>query len=288
MLDYKIHTFLAVCKNMNFTKAAEELNITQPAVSQHIKYLEEMYNTKLFEFNGKKMGITKEGKVLLNAATTMLHDSIHLKEALSLINEKRKRLAFGVTLTIGEYIIPYHIKRIIEKYGANDIDIKVANTFELLEDINKGSVDFAIVEGYFEKSEYDFITYSVEPYIAVASNNISVKGLEELLEYNIIIREEGSGTRAIFENILTTYNLKISDFKGRVEINNIAAIKKFVAQGIGISFMYKRAVLEEINKGLLFEINIKDFNLKHKFTLIWRKNSIYADYYKELFKLLRD
>lgn len=65
MLDYKIYTFLSVCKNMSFTKTADELNITQPAVSQHIKYLEEMYNTKLIEFNGKKCMLLKQEKCFL-------------------------------------------------------------------------------------------------------------------------------------------------------------------------------------------------------------------------------
>ena len=287
MLDYRIYTFLAVCKNMSFTKAADELNITQPAVSQHIKYLEDMYNTRLFGFNGKKMSITNEGKALLNAATTMLHDSIHLRETLSAIKGEKKKLSFGATLTVGEYIVPYHIDKIIEKFGAEDINIKIANTNELLEDINSGSVDFALVEGYFEKSEFDYFTYSSEPYIAVAGKNLPEQSIEELLNYRIIVREEGSGTRAIFENMLSAHNLKVDDFAGKLEINNIGAIKSLVAKGMGISFIYKRAVEKELKNNSIFEVKIKDFSVNYNFTFVWRKNSIYADYYREVFDLLR-
>lgn len=287
MLDYRIYTFLAVCRNMSFTKAADELNITQPAVSQHIKYLEDMYSTRLFSFNGKKMSITNEGRVLLNAATTMLHDSIHLRETLSAIKGEKKKLSFGATLTVGEYIVPYHMDKIIEKFGAEDINIKIANTNELLEDINSGSVDFALVEGYFEKSEYDYLTYSSEPYIAVAGIKLPEQSIEELLNYRIIVREEGSGTRAIFENVLSAHNLKVDDFAGKLEINNIGAIKSLVAKGTGISFIYKRAVEKELRENSVFEVKIKDFSVNYNFTFVWRKNSIYADYYREVFELLR-
>ena len=287
MLDYRIYTFLAVCRNMSFTKAADELNITQPAVSQHIKYLEDMYNTRLFSFNGKKMSITNAGRVLLNAATTMLHDSIHLRETLSAIKGEKKKLSFGATLTVGEYIVPYHMDKIIEKFGAEDINIKIANTNELLEDINSGSVDFALVEGYFEKSEYDYLTYSSEPYIAVAGIKLPEQSIEELLNYRIIVREEGSGTRAIFENVLSAHNLKVDDFAGKLEINNIGAIKSLVAKGTGISFIYKRAVEKELRENSVFEVKIKDFSVNYNFTFVWRKNSIYADYYREVFELLR-
>ena len=233
------------------------------------------------------MSITNEGRVLLNAATTMLHDSIHLRETLSAIKGEKKKLSFGATLTVGEYIVPYHMDKIIEKFGAEDINIKIANTNELLEDINSGSVDFALVEGYFEKSEYDYLTYSSEPYIAVAGVKLPEQSIEELLNYRIIVREEGSGTRAIFENVLSAHNLKVDDFAGKLEINNIGAIKSLVAKGTGISFIYKRAVEKELKDNSIFEIKIKDFSVNYNFTFVWRKNSIYADYYREVFELLR-
>lgn len=287
MLDYKIYTFLSLCKNMSFTKTADELNITQPAVSQHIKYLEEMYNTKLIEFNGKKMYVTKAGKMLFNAATTMFNDSIHLKENISLIKKERKQLSFGVTLTIGEYVIPSIVESIINKYTDTNINIKVANTKELFEDISNGKIDFALIEGYFDKSEYDYITYSVEDYIAVSGEKIVVNSIEDLLEQKIVVREVGSGTREICEKILQVYNLKIDDFKGKVEINNIMAIKKMVEKNIGISFMYKRVVNDELKSEKLYEIKIRNLAVKHNFTFVWRKNSIYSDFYKEIFELIK-
>ena len=94
MLDFRIDTFLAVCKFMNFTKASQYLNITQPAVSGHIRYLEEYYQVKLFVYSGKKMYLTKEGKILLEVATTLKHDDIFLKNKLKNRSNKQE-LIFG-------------------------------------------------------------------------------------------------------------------------------------------------------------------------------------------------
>ena len=92
MLDFRIDTFLAVCKYMNFTKASQYLNITQPAVSGHIRYLEEYYDVKLFMYIGKKMQLTKAGKILLDVATTLKHDDIFLKNKLNNLSLKQELL----------------------------------------------------------------------------------------------------------------------------------------------------------------------------------------------------
>ncbi len=91
MLDFRIYTFIEVCKYMNFTKAAESLNITQPAVSQHIKYLEQLYSVKLFTFTGKKMSLTQYGRLILNTATTMKHDEIFMREKIDEKKNKKRK-----------------------------------------------------------------------------------------------------------------------------------------------------------------------------------------------------
>ena len=92
MLDFRIFTFLEVCKQMNFTKAAKKLNITQPAVSQHIRWLEKEYGIKLFEMEGKKLSLTEEGDLFRNAAMTFQHDEMYLKHKIQEI--KRENAGF--------------------------------------------------------------------------------------------------------------------------------------------------------------------------------------------------
>ena len=106
MLDFRIDTFLAVCRSMNFTRAAEELHITQPAVSQHIRHLEKRYGVKLFDYQGKRLSLTAAGEALFSAAVTMKHDDLFLREQLPTLGRGRKSLVFGATLTVGECTAP--------------------------------------------------------------------------------------------------------------------------------------------------------------------------------------
>ena len=106
MQDFRMETFLAVCRNLNYTKAAEELCITQPAVSQHIRHLEEYYGTRLFVSEGKKMVLTEAGRLLQSAGLTMRHEEYALKELMARAGATERSLHMGATMTIGEFVLP--------------------------------------------------------------------------------------------------------------------------------------------------------------------------------------
>ncbi|WP_143315155.1 LysR family transcriptional regulator [Clostridium sp. HBUAS56017] len=286
MLDFRINTFLTVCNYMNFTKAAEALCITQPAVSQHIKYLEKSYDTKFFEYEGRKITLTKQGKIFYDAVATMKHDEQYLKEKI--IQEKSgvKNLKFGATLTIGEFILPPKLCDYLNRNNNMNITIIVENTKELLYKLEHGEIDFALVEGYFAKNEYDFAVYSSEKYICVSGKGYQFKKqprvLEDLLQETLIIREKGSGTRDIFEKNLEKQNLTLKDFTKVIELGNINAIKYLVKNNNGITSLYEAAVKDELENGSLKKIEIKDLQKNHDFYFIWRKNSAFKNVYQKL------
>lgn len=288
MLDFRIYTFLEVCKYMNFTKAAEALHITQPAVSQHIRYIEEYYQTRLFTFQGKKPVLTEAGEYLLHAFTTLSHDQVYLKEHLLSMQKKKPALIFGATLTIGEYVMPRFLIEYQTRHPDTVLTMITANTHELLDRISDGEIDFAIVEGYFDKTQYDYLTFSSEPYIAVAGTPLfedcRPRSLSELLDQKLIVREPGSGTREILEKHLEARNLSIHDFSGVSEIGNIPALKAVVSAGLGITFLYRSAAEEELKNGILFDITPENFSITHDFTLIWQKGSMFASRYRTIFE----
>ena len=288
MLDFRIYTFLEVCKYMNFTKAAEALHITQPAVSQHIRYIEEYYQTRLFTFQGKKPVLTEAGEYLLHAFTTLSHDQVYLKEHLLSMQKKKPTLIFGATLTIGEYVMPRFLIEYQTRHPDTVLTMITANTHELLDRISDGEIDFAIVEGYFDKTQYDYLTFSSEPYIAVAGTPLfedcRPRSLSELLDQKLIVREPGSGTREILEKHLEARNLSIHDFSGVSEIGNIPALKAVVSAGLGITFLYRSAAEEELKNGILFDVTPENFSITHDFTLIWQKGSMFASRYRTIFE----
>lgn len=287
MLDFRTDTFLSVCKHMNYTKAAEELNITQPAVSQHIKYIEEYYGAKVFGFNGKKMYLTEAGEMLYEAISTMKHNDSFLRDSIHNIRNHNSTLSFGATLTIGEYVIPGKLAAYLKKYPETKVNLTIANTEKLLSMLDKGEIDFAVVEGYFGKNQYEHIVCSLENYTAVCCKDHpfaeTEKSLEELFSQTLILREKGSGTREILTRSLEEKNLGIYDFKNIIELSNINAVKTLVEKDCGITFIYEAAVKEELRKGTLKKIYVKDLIDKHEFTFIWRKNSIFSDYYKTIY-----
>ncbi|MHB1453363.1 MAG: LysR substrate-binding domain-containing protein [Saccharofermentanales bacterium] len=292
MMDYRLDTFLAVCKNMNFTKTAEMLNITQPAVSQHIHYLENFYGVKLFSYEGKKLYLTNAGDILYQSAITMKHDDLYLREMMNDSNKRKNKLIFGATLTIGEFVMAEHIKSYLNLYPDAEVRMIVGNTRELLERLSIGEIDFALVEGNYAKKKYDYLVYSQERYIPVCSKHYTFqrepKILKDLLSERIILREYGSGTRKILENNLEYRNLEIKDFRNKVEIGGVNALKSLVAFGLGITFLYEAAVKKELEKGIIREIKLEDFQISHDFAFIWNKGSIFSESYREIFEILKN
>lgn len=289
MLDFRINTFLTVCEYMNFTKAAESLCITQPAVSQHIKFLEKSYNTKFFEYEGRKIKLTPSGELFYSTAVTMKHDEDFLKSKLMCQKNNKRSLKFGATLTIGQFILPERLNKFINSNKDIELSMVVKNTSSLLNMLNEGSIDFALVEGYFVKSEYDYEIYSEENFICVCGSSINIKDnllLEDLLSENLIVREEGSGTRSILNKNLDEKNLSIHDFKNVIEIGNIDCIKYLIKNNNGITFIYEAAVKNELIRHELKKIDVKDLQTKHDFYFIWRKNSAFSKLYRELSKKL--
>lgn len=283
-----METFLTASRLLSYTDTAKELHITQPAVSQHIRFLEEHYNAKLFHYEGKKLCLTGAGVLLRKTATTMKHDEITLLEALKV--SPRRKLVFGATRTIGDYYIPATLIRYLAGELDADICMLVDNTETLLRKIDSGELDFALVEGYFRKSEYDYKIFSEQKFIAVSGANDLPKSrnltIDSLFASCVIVREPGSGTREILERYLNERNCSIADFQRVIEIGSIRAIKSLVAANCGITFLYEAAAAQELRDGTLCQIPLSDFERSNSFTMVWRKNSIFREQYLDLYRQL--
>ena len=285
MQDFRMETFLTACRLLNFTETAKQLHITQPAVSQHIHFLEEQYGAKLFSYEGKKLCLTEAGVLLRKAATTMKHDEITLRERLQ--SGARTKRTFGATRTIGDYFMPDLLARYRMHEPEIDLSMRVDNTETLLNKIDQGELDFALVEGYFRKSDYDYQVFSEQPFVAVCGSGFypdhATHPLSALLKSCLIVREPGSGTREILERYLREKNGSIADFSRVIEIGSIRAIKSLVSAGCGITFLYEAAVAEELAAGTLRRIPLEGFSCSNPFTMVWRKNSIFHAQYLQLF-----
>jgi len=290
MIDFRHQTFLQLCRIKNYTKTAKKLHITQPTVSQHIKHLEDYYQIKLFNYSGKSLKITEAGKKLYKYTERMIADSKEIKKCIKKRSE-RKKIKFGATLSIGEFVMPDILNRLMEENPELNFDMLVENTQTLIEKLKKGEIHFAILEGFFDKSKFGHQLFSKENFIGVSSSqfkycNYEIE-MEELLNSCLILREKGSGTRDILEQLLYENNLRKESFDKVIEIGNMSAIKRLVAENKGITFMYKAAAEKELENDLLKPLKINDFEVKREFNFVYLKDSVFEDQYHKYFKLFR-
>lgn len=289
MLDFRVYTFLTVCEYMNFTKAAEALHVTQPAVSQHIRYLETLYGIRLFSSEGKKIHLTPEGEKLLYAATAIKNDELFLKELLHCVPSRGPALKFGTTITISESVIATPLAEYIRRHPGANISVAIGNTDELLHKLTSGEIQFAMVEGYYSQELYDSLVYRTEPFIPVcAAGHFFPKEperLRDLLGEHLLVREPGSGTRDILEKNLELRNIHMDDFRNITEIGSMHVMLQLLEKDTGITFLYKTAVEKGIRDGMVRELYLRDFQMEHDFAFIWNKGSIYG---KEYGKICRE
>lgn len=284
MLDFRTETFLTVCETLNFTAAAKQLNITQPAVSQHIHFLEEQYNTSLFTYRNKQLSLTRSGEILHKHLLTMKNDEKAILEEIKDNYQGIASLSIGVTMTIGEYAIVDKLANFLIQHPEINIHLHYGNTSQLLRLLDNGQISLAIVEGNYPKENYSHKKYSTENYIAVcaASHNFIIDHphtMNDLTCERLLVRENGSGTRNILERSLTARGLHITDFMHYTEVENMHTIISLLKKDCGISFLYKIAVENELQSGVLKEIPLDDFKMQHDFDIIWEKHSIYTDKY---------
>ena len=271
MLDYRMMTFLKLYETMNYRVTAELLNVTQPAVTQHIHYLENQYGCKLFHYEQKKLTRTKEGEALLKYAQSALYNDLHLRKKLTQIPTMELRI--GATKTIGEFIIRDKMKEMLKKQTGNFTFI-IDNTTNLLKRINDNELDFALIEGYFDKTKYDCRLFRQEPFVGIChcdhpfANKIIE--MDEMITQTLILREDGSGTRHVLEQLLLEHNLSPQSFSRQLCISDFTLIKELVSQGMGISLVYKSVVLEDDKVALFY---IKQDSLYRQLNYVFLKNT---------------
>ena len=288
MLDFRLLTFMKLCELKSYTKTAENLHMTQPTVTHHVQYLERQYGVPLVEYHGKSVMLTPKGEQLYHFIMTMEADSERVKQILKEPTEEKRHIKFGATLTIGQYIMPQIMAKYFTQHPNVQITMPVENTKRLLQRLNNGEIEFAIIEGYFDKHIYGHALLSYERFLAVCAPGHPLLQrtykLDELCRYPLVTREKGSGTRDIFEHILNEHYLSINDYEQILELGSFQVIKDLVRQGIGFTCAYEPVVKEEIEKGILKEISIEKFSTEREFNFVYLKDSIFEEEYLQFYQ----
>ena len=271
MLDFRYDTFLDLCETLNYSRTAENLRISQPTVTQHIQHLERHYGTSLFLYQNKRLCLTEKGEELCRQVRR-IRGMIRQAERQMAAPPGRKSLRVGATKTIGEYVLPPAVESYLRENPDTDIDLYVDNTRALLGRLNAGVLDFAYLEGFFDKGAYAHRLLRREKFLGVCAPDSPLARrqleLEDLLEERLIIRESGSGTREILEKMLQQFSYGVSSFRHVSQISSFTAIKSLVAGGEGVTFLYRPAAEKELAAGTLAEMDIEGFPLLREFNFV--------------------
>lgn len=271
MLDNRIYTFLKLCDLMNYRATAEALNMTQPAVTQHIKYLEREYGCRLFYYNGKKIYKTEAAHMLEQYGRSAAYNEINIRQKLE--SPEKSKVRIGVTKTIGSYVIGDRIVDIMKRKDM-ELYLVVDNTENLLHMLNQRDIDLALIEGFFDKDDYGYSLMKTENFVGICAKNHEFAGkevaFEDIFKETLILREEGSGTRSIFEEVLKEHNYSVSGFDGTACINSFILIKKLVLADCGISFVYEAVADSDSD---LATFTIKGVEVKREFSFVFLKDT---------------
>lgn len=270
MLDYRVETFLELCRVMNYRVVANHLHMTQPAVTQHIHNLEAYYGCKLFLYDHHSLHMTPEAQKLKQHLESVRYQEQKLRQSFQ--SSETVSLRIGATRTIGEYVLGPHVAAFLRE-KRNAIQVEVHNTEVLLELLRSGRLDFALIEGAFDQTEFAWQRYQKVPFVGICSSRHKFAGRtvsrEELLGETLIVREEGSGTRQIMESLLQNENLSLELFPSVTGSNNFGLMVSLLKENVGITFAYRP--VQESDPGLA-QFHLENANMSHDFCYVFLDN----------------
>ncbi|MBR4079385.1 MAG: LysR family transcriptional regulator [Christensenellaceae bacterium] len=267
MLDYRVYTFLTLYDEMNYRRTAEKLNMTQPGVTQHIHFLEKHYGVKLFEYDGRTLKRTKNAELLRRHFDSIRTELLALQQSFT--TENLLHLKIGATKTIGEFVITPQIQAFLSEEN-HTLDLIVDNTETLLKMLENAELDFAIIEGVFDKHKYGYHLYKKESFIGICSANHPFAGktvsLDALFHENIIVREKGSGTRRLLEQAICDRGFSLESFRSCSSVSNFSVICELIAEGHAITFAYEPIAHAHNN---LATFSLEDIRIEGEFNYVY-------------------
>ncbi|HAH63424.1 MAG TPA: LysR family transcriptional regulator [Treponema sp.] len=290
MVDQKIITLLTLAKTGNYTKAADILCITQPAVSHQIRLLEAQYGIKIFTKGRKGLKTTPEGDILLEYARKAVSLSERVKQAIEDSRNCIQRFTVGVTPTLGESIVSQIFAPYCREHPEAHIAIVTHNLKKIGNMLKLDELDWAIVDGTIPGDEYasvlldtDYLCLVVSPMHRFAK--MKTVSLSELKKEKLIMRSPNTGTRTLFENHLLSRSEDIRNFNIIIEIDNITTIKELVSSNLGVSIIAHSACKAEEASGTLVVVPIQNLTMIREINCIFRKDSRHMEILEDIDKI---
>ena len=281
MISFRHEVFFEVANQLSFTKASQVLNLSQPAISRHIKALEEQYRTSLFERVGNSIRLTVSGNLLLDHLRLAKQVQIKLDYALSTQLDEynaKGELRLGASTTVALYIIPEILSAFRQRHPNVRITLLNRNSENVLKALGNNEIDLGIIEGETKTTSVSYRYFLSDEVIAVCSpkSELWIREsitLDELKNYPVALRERGSGTLASVKSALEDVNVKLSDLRNNISLGGTEALKNFLLVDNCLGFLPLRSVQKELETGTLKQVFIDGLHVRRQFFFIQRHGS---------------
>ncbi len=274
MSDFRLRVFQSVAKNLSFTKASQELFISQPAISKHIQELEAAYGSPLFERFGNKITLTAAGQLLLKHSDIILEKYRNLEYEMHCLNNKVvSALRLGASTTITQYVLPPLLAMFSDKYPDIKVSLLNGNSQDIEKLLHNKQIDLGLVEGTSKLSSLKYSEFLQDELVAVTRSNGKYShkdeiSLEELKHIPTVLREHGSGTLDVIIKALSEHGTRLSDLNIKMFLGSTESIKRFIQQTDCIGIVSIRSIQDELKSQKLQVIEIEDMKMIRRFSFI--------------------
>ncbi len=274
MLDTKLYTVLQVYESGSFVKAAEKLSITQPAVSHHIKMLEEELNVRIFERKSGSLVVTRQGEEVIKCAKKLLAIYNNLQQNLNDSRSLVSHLTIGVTHTVESNPIAEAIAKYCAEQQNVNVKLITGTINNLYIMLKSYEIDMAVVEGRIPDPNIHYLLLDTDYLVLAVSVNHpfakrSMVTLNELKKERMILRLPGSGTRNLFVAHLESNNMSIKDFNVILEVDNMATIKDLIRRDFGVSILPRSVCFDELKKKKIAVLPVENLSMMREINIAY-------------------
>ena len=293
MADRRLQVFYTVARLLSFTKAAEALHMTQPAVTFQVRQLEEYFNTRLFDRTHNRVSLTEAGRAAFNHAERIFETYKEMENAIrDITGDVNGALTLGASTTIAEYMLPALLGDFKKRYPEVNLRLRVSNSEGIISMVENNVIDLGVVEGpvanrnlQVEVCRLDELVVVTPPDHALAKKH-SVH-IEEVLPYPFICREEGSGTREVIADYLAQQGMGRNALAVSLELGSPEAIKGAVEAGMGVSILSVSTIEKELTLKRLASIPLNPC-LNRPFSFVNQRQKFRLRAMEELLSFARE
>lgn len=274
IFDFRLKVFYTVARRLSFTKAAAELFITQPAVTKHIKELEQQLSVQLFRRNGNSIMLTQAGKILLQYAEKIFQIYTELETELAQLNKMEAgTVHIGASTTVGQTILPKILALFKKTYPEIIFSFTQANTDVITQLVLSEKVDIAIVEGAIHYPQIAYTPFARDEIVLVtrAGSPLSKKAEitpKQLLNIPLVLREAGSGTLDVIFGALADIGINPKDLRIEIQLESSIAIKQYLLYSETATFLSIQSVVSELKYNELSIVDVKGLDIFRTFQFI--------------------